>query len=220
MAPWGPFLFVTNQSHMTTIRKLATFELQKYADHLKRLGSEDRYLRFASAVTDDNIQRYVDTQFRIKQTVLAVLDDDDNVVAAIELIFDQSRYSVTNETVEIGLSVQEGHRNKGLGTELFTRALLLARNRGAKTLISHCLRQNRWMMKIARKQAMNVYSEGADSVAELTLDPPNSSTIVGEVVGDGMALWDHTMKRMPLLFNYGAMSFLNFKQRKSNDQTS
>lgn len=195
---------------MKTIRKLATLELQKYADHLKRLGDEDRYLRFASPLTDDRIQRYVDTQFRTKQTVLAAFDDANNVIAAIEVVFDNSRYSFNNELAEIGLSVEAGYRGQGLGSELFKRAVMLARNRGAKTLVSHCLSQNRWMMRIARKHKMLVHREGSDSTGELVLLPATSCTIMGEVVGDGMALWDFALKQVPLLFNYGTtMSSIN-----------
>lgn len=186
-----------------TIRTLSSYELPKYAAHLRRLNAEDRYLRFGYAITDGQIGQYVASQFRTKSAVLAIFDDNLDVVAAMEVVYDFGKNSQTNTLAEIGLSVEEGHRGQGYGSTLFERALVQARNRGCKTLVSHCLSQNRFMMRIARKNGMEVHTEYGQSTGELALDKADSVSIIEEMVGEGMGMWDYTMMSIPALLNYG-----------------
>jgi predicted acetyltransferase len=194
------------------IRRLASQELTLYSDHLKRLGPDDRYLRFGYQISDEQIVRYVETQFRTKSTVMAHFDDDQNVIAAMEIVYSESKFHLNNEMAEIGLSVEEDHRGKGLGTLLFKRALILARNRGVKTMVSHCLSQNRFMMRIAKANGMTIHSESGDSTGSVELSPPNVESILKECIGEGMGLWDYGMLKIPSLLNYG--DFVTHNQKK------
>ena len=187
----------------TVIRKLSHLELSLYTDHLIRLPVEDRYLRFGYAISDEGIKKYVDSQYRIKQVVLGAFDENLNVVAAIEIVFDTSKYTTTNETAEIGLSVEPGHRNAGLGSELFRDAIVITRNRSVVQLVSHCLTQNRWMMRIAKKYGMSVMSDTGESMGTIALESPNVVSIMGEVLGDGISLWDYANLASPSIFNPG-----------------
>ncbi len=189
---------------MSAIRKLSSLELGLYEEHLKRLSPDDRYLRFGYMITDAQIHRYVVSQMRIRSTILASFDNELNVIAAIEIVYDDSKYMSTNTVAEIGLSVEDGHRGKGLGSDLFRRALILARNRGVKSLVSHCLAQNRFMRKIAVANGMSLHSDGGDATGTLALPPADAQTVFDELLGEGMGMWDFGMLKMPSLFNYAA----------------
>jgi RimJ/RimL family protein N-acetyltransferase len=184
-----------------TIRKVPSLQLYQYTEHLLRLSPVDRQLRFGNAMSDEAIKRYVDTQYRIKQIVLGAYDDQNSIVAAIEIVFDTTKYMPINEFAELGLSVQEGHRGDGLGTELFKRAVVIAQNRHVTKLVSHCLTRNRWMMRIAKNNGMTVESDSGDSMGTVDLAPGNLISVMGEAIGDGISLLDYA--RMPIgsLFN-------------------
>jgi GNAT superfamily N-acetyltransferase len=200
---WKYLTFNLSTTMSTVIRKLSHLELSKYTDHLIRLAPEDRYLRFGYAITDDGITKYVDSQYRIKQVVLGAFDEDLNVVAAIEIVFDTSKYVAVNEVAEIGLSVEPAFRAQGIGSDLFQKALLITRNRSVVQLVSHCLTRNRWMMRIARKYGMTVVSDSGDTQGTLELEAPDVITLMGEVLGDGIALWDYANLASPTIFNPG-----------------
>ena len=184
-----------------TIRKIPSLQLSLYTEHLLRLSPEDRHLRFGNAMSDVAIKRYVDTQYRIKQIVLGAFDDQNNVVAAIEIVFDTTKYMPVNESAEIGLSVEDGHRGKGLGTELFKRAVEIAQNRRVAKLVSHCLSRNRWMVRIAKKNGMTVENESGESMGTVDLVPGNLISAIGEAIGDGIALLDYARMPAGSLFN-------------------
>lgn len=54
---------------------------------------------------------------------------------------------------ELGISVLEGERGRGLGGALLARAHLRARNWGVSALFMHCLTENGAMVRLARKRA-------------------------------------------------------------------
>ncbi len=187
----------------TVIRKLSHLELSKYTDHLLRLPKEDRFLRFGYQISDEGIRKYVDAQYRIKQVVFGAFNEKLEVVAAIEIIFDTSKYVPVNDVAEIGLSVDPEYRGQGIGSELFQRALLIARNRSVNQLVSHCLTQNRWMMRIAKKYGMSVVRDSGEAQGTVELEAPDVVTLLGEVIGDGIALWDYAAMAAPVVWNPG-----------------
>jgi RimJ/RimL family protein N-acetyltransferase len=176
---------------MNSIRKLDKLELPKYSDHLLRLNADDRYLRFGSQVDDATIIRHVsDTKY--KKIILAAFDDALNIIAACEVAFIMPSNAISADTAEIGLSVEESHRGKGLGTELFNRALVVCRNRRVKTLLSYCLTRNRFMMRIAKAHGMQIHTEYGSSEATMTLNHYTAATVFEEMLGEGMAIIENT----------------------------
>jgi len=174
---------------MNTIRKLSQLELQKYSDHLLRLNSDDRYLRFGSQITDDMIIKHVISKSKDKKIILAAFDDNTfNIIAACEVAFIISSDSYNAETAEIGLSVEDNFRGRGLGTELFKRALIVARNRRVKTLLSYCLTRNKFMMRIAKAHGMQIHTEYGSSEASIQLPQPSAASLFEEMLGEGMAI--------------------------------
>jgi RimJ/RimL family protein N-acetyltransferase len=181
---------------MNTIRKLGLLELQKYSDHLLRLNADDRYLRFGAKVNDNAIVSHVHTKTKDKKIILAAFDNQLNVIATCEIAFMRKPNSFFADMAEIGLSVEVAHRGQGLGSELFERALIIARNRRVKLFTSYCLTRNGFMMRIAKAHGMRIESDHGSSEATMELTKYDASTVLAEMLGEGMAIVDHTTAMM------------------------
>ncbi len=95
---------------------------------------------------------------------------------------------------ELGVSVLDGHRNRGIGAALLARACLRARNWGVRTLFMHCLKENATMLHLARRQYMTIVTEAGEADAWLALPPPDTSSLFGEVFAERVALFDYALK--------------------------
>jgi RimJ/RimL family protein N-acetyltransferase len=132
--------------------------------HFLALDGEDRRLRFGSCVRDEVLQQYAARIDFERDGVFAVQDDDFRLVAVVHVAF-------SGENAELGLSVLSGRRGAGMGSALFSRAVIHLRNRGTTEVFVHCLSENGAMMHLARKHGMRVIPAGAETEARLVLEP-------------------------------------------------
>ena len=155
------------------IRKIHNREISLLADHLKRLSAEDRGFRFAANhVSDDWIDRYT-ASIRPNDVVLGAFDGD-QLVGAVHVAF-------ADDLAEIGVSVDSGWRARGVGADLFNRAIGWARNRRAKKLYTLCQSNNRSMLALANRLGMTIHRESGTAEAFLPLDPPDLATVSEQV---------------------------------------
>ncbi|NFV80431.1 GNAT family N-acetyltransferase [Magnetospirillum aberrantis] len=155
------------------IRKLHGHERPLFADHLKRLSADDRQFRFARAnVSDEVIDAYVASIASDHLVVGCFIDD--RLVAGVHVAFDHG-------LAEVGVSVDMDHRVKGIGAELFRRAIHWARNRRAEKLYTLCQSDNRAMVALARKLDMQVHRESGTAEAFLALTPPDLLSVSDEL---------------------------------------
>lgn len=183
---------------MLTTKQLEAHDLFQYAAHLKQLNDRDRYLRFGLIVTDEQIDQYIDTQFRSCQTVLAVFDGD-AIVAAVELVFENSKFTSNNKVAELGISVLYDYRKQGIGSGLFRDAAYIAQNQGVTSLVCHHLSENPTIQNMASKYSMPV-----------NVDPESKSSFryLSDLIGKNMAVCDYTFGSAIRLVNHGyLMSF-------------
>lgn len=96
---------------------------------------------------------------------------------------------------ELGISVLEGERGRGLGGALLARAHLRARNWGVSALFMHCLTENGAMVRLARKQGVAVVAGAGETDAWLGLPPADAGSHFGEVFEQRVALFDHALKQ-------------------------
>lgn len=155
--------------------------------HLVDLSPPDRRLRFGMAVADVAIARYVENVDFTSDTVFGVRDDDGRLIGATHV-------ARADEIVELGLSVDERQRGRGLAQAMLRRAMLHARNRGFRELYMHCLAENATMMHIAVKAGMRIVIAGAERDAHLAL-PPATPLSIGEELYEGqMVLLDWALR--------------------------
>lgn len=127
----------------------------QYRDHLKKLGHQDRKLRFLSCLTNDAIDRYVEG---IAETdSLFGLIDNYQVIAAIHV-----NWSTESE---FGVSVLEQYRVQGYGSLLVSYLFSQCGERKIQRINCVCARENRWMIAIAKKYNMKLTFEYCDCYA-------------------------------------------------------
>ena len=156
--------------------------------HFLSLDAEDRRLRFGVPHSDQALRAYVGRIDFGGDALFAVLDESLEILAAAHL----ARCGVHGE---LGLSVLPGHRTRGMGLALLQRAALRARNWGARGLLMHCLSENAAMMRLARKQKMEIVSEAGEADAWMRLPWPDAATVLGDAMAQNVTLIDYAFKR-------------------------
>lgn len=170
------------------IRELSRLERSALEKHFLALGAADRRLRFGAPLNDFAARRYVSHIDFEQDAVFGVFDDDLHLLGAAHLARGDGH-------AELGISVLEGHRSRGIGGALLARAHLHARNWGVHALFTHCLTENSAMMHLARKQGMDIVAEAGEADAWLKLAPADASSYLGAAFEQRVALFDYALKQ-------------------------
>jgi GNAT superfamily N-acetyltransferase len=170
------------------IRELTRLERPALERHFLALQAEDRRLRFGAVLNDVAVRAYVTRIDFETDAALGVFDDRLQLVGAAHL-------GRAEGHAELGISVLEGHRGKGIGGALLARSHTHARNWGVRTLFMHCLTENGAMMHLARKQGMLVAAAAGEADAWLGLPPADASSLFGAVFEQRAALFDYALKQ-------------------------
>ena len=171
------------------VRELSRLERPALEPHFLALGHEDRRLRFGTAFNDAAVRAYVGRIDFERDALFAVFDDSLHIIGAAHVARGDGH-------AELGVSVLEGHRGRGLGGALLARAHLRARNWGVHALFMHCLTENAAMMHLARRQEMEIVAQSGEADAWLRLSPADASSHFGEVFAQRVALFDFALKAL------------------------
>ena len=163
----------------STIR-LRTSDRAALEAHFISLDGEDRRLRFGASIRDAALCDYVARLDFERDGLFAVQDDDFRLIAVVHVAF-------SSDSAELGLSVLPELRGEGLGSALFSRAVMHLRNRGATEVFVHCLSENAAMMHLARKHGMRVVPAGSETDARLEIEPPTAHSHYLEWMHDNHA---------------------------------
>jgi len=174
-------------ANRVVVRQISRLDRPALERHFLALEAEDRKLRFGTPLGDAAVRAYAGRIDFERDAAFGVFDEELLLVGAAHLAKD-------NESAELGISVLQDHRGKGIGAALLARAHTHARNWGVRTLLMHCLRENAAMMHLARKQGMDIVAEAGEADAKLRLAPPDASTHFGAVFAQRLALLDHALK--------------------------
>src|SRR5690348_570875 len=117
------------------IRELWPSERPELYEHFLSLGMHDRRLRFGTPLRDATVREYVARLDFEQDAVFGVLDDELRLLGVAHVARSPS-------FAELGVSVLEGFRGRGIGGALLARAHLRARNWGVGGLFMHCLTEN------------------------------------------------------------------------------
>jgi GNAT superfamily N-acetyltransferase len=166
------------------IRKLWPGEALLYRDHLLRLTPDDRRLRFGMEISDEGVAGHALSAFEIGEVIHGFFVDG--------VLRGAAELHLLNHTppveAEIAFSVEAEYRNSGIGSALFGRTLLVARNRGVATVVMSCLPSNRPMQSLAKKFEAKIRYNLADVIGELKTPGPTPISIWREMVADGTGL--------------------------------
>jgi hypothetical protein len=125
------------------------FHFHDVAGHFLALSPMNRFLRFGLVMTDAQIVAYVESLFALSDPLFVVVEPDGNISGVMHL--ESMGCGAT-----LGLSVSAWARCMGIETLLLTRARLLARQQGLKTLFVRNLGFNRELQRLAMRVGMRV----------------------------------------------------------------
>ena len=169
------------------IRELTRAERPSLLAHFLALDASDRRLRFGAPQSERALRRYVERIDFDHDAVFAVADEELKLLGVAHVARGGAH-------AELGISVLDGERGRGIGGALLARAHLRARNWGVRALFMHCLTENAAMMRLARRQGMEIGAHAGEADAWLELPPGDAASHFGEVFAQRVALFDYALK--------------------------
>ncbi len=163
-----------------TIRKIWATELQKFRDHLLRLDSDSRRLRFGMSVSDDFIREYAERTSGLNSLVYGYFRDGE-MRGAAEMRQIGEAFSTDAEGA---FSVETDYQNLGIGSELLGRIVRAARNRGVSRLYMNCLAENRKMQRIAKKFEAELHFDHGEVMGRVLPATPTYLSLLNEAMDD------------------------------------
>ena len=183
---------------LVPIRELSERHRPRIRAHLLKLEPGDRYLRFGYAANDEQVVRYADNLNFQRDDIFGIFNRRLDLIAMSHLAYvDLAEHS---NCVEFGVSVLKPARGLGLGTRLFARAVLHARNQGVEMMFIHALSENTPMLKIARNAGACVKRDGSESEAYLQLPAAGLDSKVSELWDNQVAEVDYQYKKQAKQF--------------------
>jgi GNAT superfamily N-acetyltransferase len=177
---------------MLVIRKLAAPEAAALKAHLLRLDAEDRRLRFGHFITPEVILASCDA-IQWEHTWIVGAFDGDTLRGVAELRDMGS--AEAGRMGELSVTVERAFQDRGVGTRLLEEALLIARNRGFRSLYLLCLPDNPKMHHVARKFSDRLSFQGGDVEVRIKSAQPDALSFFAEAFGDAVALWQTMIGR-------------------------
>jgi GNAT superfamily N-acetyltransferase len=163
-----------------SVRKIWAAEKHLFRDHLLRLDSNSRRLRFAHGVSDSFIQAYADRMDDMGSIVFGYFDNG-QVRAAAEL---RKSSDIWGKKAEAAFSVEPAYQDQGIGSALMGRIIRSARNRGVRLLYMTCLAENAKIQAIARKYAAELRFESGEVFGEIMPSGPDYFSLLAEAAED------------------------------------
>lgn len=183
---------------MVPIRELSERHRARIQAHLLKLEPGDRYLRFGYAANDEQVTRYAERLDFKNDDIFGIFNRRLELIAMAHLAY--TSLQDYNNCAEFGVSVLKSARGLGLGTRLFARAVMHARNKNVEMMFIHALSENTPMLKIARSAGARVVRDGTESEAYLKLPASGLDTRVTEMVENQLAEVDYQFKKQAKQF--------------------
>lgn len=172
-------------------KRLDTLVEKQYSiEHLKALSSEDRRLRFGSAISDEAIVHYVSKMWDAPGAWFGIYAgvNETKLIALCHVAID------SNEA-ELGLSVDSNYRKLKIGGKLFERGVIYIKSKGIKHVFMHCLSENMAMKHMAAKAGMTVVTSSGETDARAIIDMPyDGLSPVSEMLAQQLAIYDNSIR--------------------------
>jgi len=175
------------------IQSLGSNHRERINSHLRALDQSDRYLRFAYAATNAQIDAYVNGLDLQRDEVFGIYNRKLELIAMAHLAFPAEQTPMA--CAEFGVSVLKSARGRGYGARLFERAATHTRNEGFSQIMIHALSENASMLSIARSAGAVISRDGSDSEAYLNLAPATLDSRITEIIEQQWAQVDYRYKQ-------------------------
>ncbi len=182
---------------MTAYRKLLPIEARLLSSHLVRLTPGDKSLRFMGAMSDEALQAHCDGIDWFRTVVIGFFDAG-VLRGAAELQVAGKRLPLL---CEAAVTVETAWQDRGVGTELLRRALLITRNRAARGMHITCFSDNYRIQHVAAKFGAHFQNRAGHSEADILTPAPTYWSLCAEAAEDSAAwmnFWfDQTAAMLP-----------------------
>lgn len=176
-------------------RKLLPGDLSLFRSHLIALDELSRRQRFGMNASDAFLSDYAERCMTLNAIIHGAFRGQELVgVAELRPI----AYLPTTEA-EIAFSVDRRWRNLGIGTQLFSRVLRSARNRGFTRLFMTCISQNVPMQALARKFAAEILVDFDEAIGVVETERATIISLLMEAFDDAsnLAMMAFLASRLP-----------------------
>src|SRR5215470_5665597 len=165
-------------------RKLWPQDSEALSAHLLRLDPQQRAFRFGRAVGDEWVAHYAAGTDWFRSLVLGCwIGGELRGIAELKMLArDWPR------SAEAALSVERAFEDRGIGTELFHRGLVIARNRGIVRVSMLWMPENLRVQRIVRRVRPKLVYNGDQVDCEISLKLPDALSLAAEFCDDGCAL--------------------------------
>lgn len=166
-----------------TFRPLSGLDRPLVWRHLQRLTARDSVLRFGHAVSDGQLQRYVQTINLNKDVAVGLFDDENLVGFSHGATYQEQGWPVT----ELGLSVERHLQGAGWGTLLLQESIERAAALGSTKFIVHTLTSNHAIRRMIKKHGglEHVHANG-ELTAEFGLEARTTWNHMDHGMEDGV----------------------------------
>lgn len=147
--------------------------------HLLGLPEVDRHSRFHSSLSEESIKKYVLDIKWDTSCLIGYFDMIGNLHGVVEIMMNASIFPAN---AELAVTVDSSLHGKGVGRELVTRAMTVARNRGIKTVQLFFLRANQQMKKIVSDFNPKLETDDGVVSATISLDSPTLISVYREML--------------------------------------
>jgi hypothetical protein len=168
---------------MHVYRKLMSYEIWRLQEHLLRLSSADRRLRFFSAVGDTFIVEHC-RHVACSSAIVIGYFELGVLRGAAELHLGEH----LGDRAELALTVESAWQAHHVGTELVDRAITIAENRSVRVIQMLCLLDNRRMQHVALKFTDRLLIEEDQTEADVKVPFPTQLSLWQEAVMDSTGL--------------------------------
>lgn len=171
------------------VRKLTRSEYYRYAEHLKKLDDESKYLRFGFKAKDETIDSICNNILKnpSKHILFGVENDNLELVAV--------GHVAIGDPTELAFSVLKEYQNRGLGSTLVRRCIQFCRNFNIRNGYLTCLSHNHVIKHLCLKYGLRLTTEDGETLATFKLDPPTFATVINENIDNNFAIVDFLSKR-------------------------
>lgn len=167
------------------VRRLWWAERDLWRRHLQRLGAEARRDRFAGLVSDSFIEQYCEAASPFTLALFGAFIDGELRAVGEFALLDRE----WPRRAELAFSVEDAWQNQGLGSALFRRLLVHARNQSVQRVYIVSEPGNMRMHRVARKAGMVLSTEAGELEGRLELLGPSYFSVMEELLEESMALW-------------------------------
>ncbi|MBA2126091.1 N-acetyltransferase [Hyphomicrobium methylovorum] len=162
------------------IRRLLASESYLLRDHLLRLNSEARHRRFGHDVSDAFISEHARGASDFGNVTFGYFVEGE--IRGVAEFRPGSLMQTDN--AEVAFSVEQPFVNRGIATQLMSRVIRTARNRGFRHLILVCLPENAKMQAIARHYGADLKVEDGSVVADIIPRRADYGSMVSEIIDE------------------------------------